>query len=108
MRVELGPVLRHQDREVGPLGIEWSGLDCSPTSTSISVWPVGSRNQNSGGTGSPIRETSASTSTPSAFSCACVASMSVVVSVMPVWAGTTSPPSGGGGASAMPVPPSGG
>ena len=55
-----------------------------------------------------MRETSASTSTPSAFSCACVASMSVVDSVMPVTIGTTSPLPGGGGASAMPVPPSGG
>ena len=39
-------------------------------STTISVLPSGSRNQNSGGTGSPKRLTSASTSTPRSLSCA--------------------------------------
>lgn len=36
--------------------------------TTIRVLPSGSRSQNIGGTGSPMRLTSASTSTPSAFS----------------------------------------
>jgi hypothetical protein len=71
------------------------------------VWPVGSRNQNIGGTGSPIRDTSASTSTPRDFSSACVASMSSVVRVMPVCIGSTVCPDIGG-ASAIPVVPSGG
>ena len=77
------------------------------SSTTISEWPVGSRNQNMGGTGSPIRATSASTSTPWAWRWAWVASMSSVVRVIPVSAGVTSVP-GRGGASAIPALPSGG
>ncbi len=46
--------------------------------TTISVLPSGSRNQNSGGTGSPMRLTSGSTSTPPAFRSAWSASMSSV------------------------------
>ena len=40
------------------------GCGAQRCSTTISEWPVGSRNQNIGGTGSPIRDTSASTSSP--------------------------------------------
>ena len=73
VRVELGSVLPNQVREVGAVGFGRGGQGCS---TTINVCPVGSRNQNIGGTGSPIRDTSASTSTPRAFSSAWVASMS--------------------------------
>ncbi len=45
-------------------------LSAQRYSTTISEWPVGSRSQNIGGTGSPIRETSASTSRPRDFSSA--------------------------------------
>jgi hypothetical protein len=37
---------------------------CPRCSTTSSEWPSGSRNQNIGGTGSPMRETCSSTSTP--------------------------------------------
>ena len=70
------------------------------------MWPEGSRIQNIGGTGSPIRATSASTSIPRDFNAACVASMSLVVSVIPVSTALNSVP-GGGGASAIPAEPSG-
>src|ERR1700733_693552 len=102
--VELGSVL------LDPLGeteVVIRGSHPQRCSTTISEWPVGSRSQNIGGTGSPIRDTSASTSTLRDFSSAWVASMSPVYSVMPVSAGTTSVP-GRGGARAMPVLPSGG
>ena len=64
MRVQLGSVQLDQPGEVRARPSGRVGQDCS---TTISVCPVGSRNQNIGGTGSPIRETSASTSTPSSF-----------------------------------------
>ena len=54
------------------------------TSRIISVLASGSRNHSSGGTGSPIRLTSSSTSTPAAFSSAWIASMSCVCRPMPV------------------------
>jgi hypothetical protein len=41
-----------------------------PQPTTISELPSGSRSQNSGGTGSPMRLISVSTSTPAAFSSA--------------------------------------
>jgi hypothetical protein len=75
--------------------------------TIISVLPSGSRNQNIGGTGSPMRAISASTSTPPASSWAWVASMSSVVRMIPVSTPVLSIP-GRGGASAMPVVPLGG
>jgi hypothetical protein len=97
--------LRHLARaEVGrrPAAAGLSGGQlCSTTS---SVLPSGSRNQNIGGTGSPMRMTSASTSTPRACRWAWVASMSSVLRLMPVWTPVGSP--GRGGASAMPVVPS--
>ncbi|HTU96249.1 MAG TPA: hypothetical protein VMF14_10455 [Solirubrobacteraceae bacterium] len=53
MRVQLGPVLLNEIGEVPIPGGSRSGQD--GFSTTISVWPVGSRNQNIGGTGSPMR-----------------------------------------------------
>jgi hypothetical protein len=88
--------------EGGEVDVTAVGRGCQLCSTTISVWPLGSRNQNIGGTGSPMRETSASTSTPAAFMAAWVASTSEVVSVIPVCPGTSGCP-GGGGASAIPV-----
>src|SRR5205085_1015830 len=72
VRVELGSVRLDEVREVAFLGWRGAAQGCS---TTIRVWPVGSRNQNIGGTGSPIRDTSASTSTPRDFISAWVASM---------------------------------
>src|SRR6185437_6482243 len=76
------------------------------TCTTISELPSGSRNQNIGGTGSPIRETCSSTSTPLDFRYSCVASTSSVASVTPVSTPVASPSRGG--ASAIPVLPLGG
>ena len=66
------------------------------TSTTIRVLPSGSRNQNIGGTGSPIRLTSASTSTPRPARSAWTASTSSVFRQMPVWASPVGLPGGGG------------
>src|SRR6202000_1772206 len=80
--MELGAVLLDEIGEVPLFAGGVSGQD--GFSTTISVWPVGSRNQNIGGTGSPMRETSASTSTPRPFIWVWVSSMLSVVRVVPV------------------------
>jgi hypothetical protein len=105
MCVELGSVRFDQ---LGEAAAGRFGTPVQGCSTTIRTWPVGSRNQNNGGTGSPIRDTWASTSTPRDWNWAWVASMSSVVRVMPVCIPSTSPLSGGGGASAIPVVPAGG
>src|SRR5205823_9067067 len=64
-------------------------------STIVSEFPPGSRSLNIGGTGSPQRATSASTSTPAALSVAWSASMSLVERMMPV-STAVGPPSIGG------------
>ena len=51
--MELGSVAPD---ELGELAVGW-GADAQLCSTTISVWPLGSRNQNIGGTGSPMRAT---------------------------------------------------
>ena len=55
VRVELGPVPFDEFRKLGTLAGRSVAQGCS---TTISVCPLGSRNQNIGGTGSPMREIS--------------------------------------------------
>ena len=55
MRMEFGPVTFDDISEVGTLAGSRVAQGCSTTSN---VCPLGSRNQNIGGTGSPMRETS--------------------------------------------------
>lgn len=56
VRMELGPVMIDEIRKAGTLvRSRPAQVFCS---TTISVCPLGSRNQNIGGTGSPMRETS--------------------------------------------------
>src|SRR2546427_3011289 len=65
-------------------------------STIVSEFPPGSRSLNIGGTGSPQRATSGSTSTPAALRVAWSASMSLVERMIPV-STAVGPPSIGGG-----------
>jgi hypothetical protein len=54
--MDLGPVTFDETRKLRTLVRGRVPQDCC--STTKSVWPLGSRNQNIGGTGSPMRETS--------------------------------------------------
>jgi hypothetical protein len=56
VRVELGSVWLNEIREIAVR----RSICSQRCSTTISEWPMGSRSQNIGGTGSPIRDTSAS------------------------------------------------
>jgi uncharacterized protein (TIGR02271 family) len=76
-------------------------------STTIRVLPSGSRNQNIGGIGSPMRLTSASTSTPPAFRSAWSASTSSVWRAMPVSTLPVGLPGGGGTMASVVAAPAG-
>jgi hypothetical protein len=65
------------------------------------VLPSGSRNQNIGGTGPPMRDTSGSVSTPAELSSAWTASMSFVVSATFVFPPVSKPSRGEVSASAV-------
>src|ERR1700680_964337 len=79
--VDLGQVDHRRLPEVASIQLGW---------TTISVFLSGSRNQNIGGTGPPRRAISASTSTFRDLKYSCVASMSSVVRLTPVWTPTWS------------------